>query len=530
MITSKREEQQIFSKENYRKSYDNFSYDTAEALYSTYDQTVLHNPVTALWRIAKNKFLDDDGPKLKPEEATQKYGLDTGLIFNEPITDVRARGIYGRKVREIRNKEVLEKSQGGIVAGTAKFTTTLLASSIDPINVATAFIPVARPLKAVGMTRLAAAETAGAVMTRGAIGGAVGAGAIEPIVYYSAQQDQLDYTLNDSLMNIVVGGTLGGAFAGVGHYMHRRRELAKALSDMSGDKLPNIKKEVIGNAKEFYGASHLTDEDFIRAVPEAYAANLSSAENILRTFGLKQQAVKNEKTLIQFIQERGGIFDGSNEVRNLGVKPKERPGLITNKQNKQNLPDMILREAQQAGYFPKSDPNAPEDLSLADLYDAIDKELRGLEKKRLSQVNLAEEDILKRQEELRAQGFDENMSKEEIFDELMRRDMEARPESLEADMDQAYPDRLLDEPPDSAYEQDLFLEPENVDDFVVEEIDIEADVADLDAEIKANIEQLDEDAASVYSDVFTEIDEEINIATSLKEDAHNLISCLLGSR
>ena len=95
--------------------------------------------------------------------------------------------------------------------------TDFLSQALDPINAASAFIPV------VGEARYASwLADAGGVVGRtalragvGAAQGAVGQAAIEPLRLGLAAGEQSDYTATDSLLNIAYGGLLGGGLHSV---------------------------------------------------------------------------------------------------------------------------------------------------------------------------------------------------------------------------------------------------------------------------------------------------------------------------
>lgn len=98
----------------------------------------------------------------------------------------------------------------------------LVGSVVDPINVASAFIPVGNALRLGGMINIArtgssAVSRMGARAVVGAAEGLVGAAAVEPISYAASQYLQDEYGLGDSIMNLVVGTGMGaGLHVGAG--------------------------------------------------------------------------------------------------------------------------------------------------------------------------------------------------------------------------------------------------------------------------------------------------------------------------
>lgn len=114
--------------------------------------------------------------------------------------------------REINAEAVASRPQS-LAARGAGLAGGFAAGAIDPINVASAFIPI------VGEARYAAwlarageswLARAGVRAYAGAIEGAVGAALVEPIVYAGAQAEQTRYGVADSFVNVMFGGVLGG--------------------------------------------------------------------------------------------------------------------------------------------------------------------------------------------------------------------------------------------------------------------------------------------------------------------------------
>lgn len=105
---------------------------------------------------------------------------------------------------------------GSAVRGGAQ----LLTGLVDPLNLASAFIPVVGELRAASILARAGeglVARAGSRATIGAAEGVVGAAALEPFVYAAHSYLGDDYTMADSLVNLAFGGALGSAVhAGAG--------------------------------------------------------------------------------------------------------------------------------------------------------------------------------------------------------------------------------------------------------------------------------------------------------------------------
>lgn len=93
----------------------------------------------------------------------------------------------------------------------------LLAGLADPLNVASAFVPVVREARVASM--LAGRSGLGSAAARaqiGAIEGAVGAAVVEAPTFGLRTALQDDYSLTDSLINMAFGTVLGGGLHAVG--------------------------------------------------------------------------------------------------------------------------------------------------------------------------------------------------------------------------------------------------------------------------------------------------------------------------
>lgn len=189
-----------------------------------------------------------------PDNGISRYELDTLKYL---------------KKRENEQNQIQARNQT-MVGTAAGFAGGLAAGLTDPLNIASAFIPV------VPQARYAAwvAEASGAIGragVRAGVGmaeGAVGAAILEPFAYAGAQMSQLQYTAADSFINVVFGGVMGGGLHSAGglgfDYVNASRiEAARSV----GEWLP-----------------YLTEREAIAAAPddvkiEAFHQSVRSLEN-----------------------------------------------------------------------------------------------------------------------------------------------------------------------------------------------------------------------------------------------------------
>lgn len=160
------------------------------------------------------KILTTEDAKGMAERAGVKIKIPA-----EGTTDIAMEILIKRKQDEVRIKEVLARSGGGFFPGAAKLGVGLAVTMIDPLNVASAFIPVVGQAR---FARMLASKSgrwgrAGVRARIGAQEGAVGAVVVEPIILSAAAEEQAEYGLMDSLLNVAFGTALGGGIhSGIG--------------------------------------------------------------------------------------------------------------------------------------------------------------------------------------------------------------------------------------------------------------------------------------------------------------------------
>lgn len=200
-----------------------------EAVGASAQSALYNSPVWQLGRTWDDNF-NAGGAMLDYETARNKAKAAGVSVQLDPkgMTEGALDMLIERKRFQARTQDALARGPQGFAAGSAYFLTGLGAAMLDPINLASAFIPVAR---GVGMTadialagRLgeagAAVTTAGRAAARirvGAVEGAVGQAMLEPLTAYRASQEQEDYGITDTLLNVGFGAVLGAvAHTGLG--------------------------------------------------------------------------------------------------------------------------------------------------------------------------------------------------------------------------------------------------------------------------------------------------------------------------
>jgi len=184
---------------------------TLDVLGATFEETLYYNPANALARL-QEQYLGEGatGTILSKEEYLESEYFREGIeVGDEGIKTGLASLLAERVDRRDAFNTTLSRSKGGLGTSIAQFGVAVAGSVLDPLNVASAFIP------AVGTARAATLASRygknGSRAMVGTIDGAVGAAVVEPLVIGAAiaEQDK-DYGLMDSFLNIAVGSALGG--------------------------------------------------------------------------------------------------------------------------------------------------------------------------------------------------------------------------------------------------------------------------------------------------------------------------------
>lgn len=196
---------------------------TLDVLGATLDETLYYNPFNALDRLAEQKLGQGTTGRLlsKDEWASSDYFREGIEVGDEGIKEGLANLLAERHDERLDFQITLQRSRGGFKLGAAQFGVALAGSMLDPLNVASAFIPT------VGLARGATVASRlgrkGNRFTTGMMDGAIGAAVVEPLVIGAAAAEQdRDYGLMDSFLNVALGSALGGGLHwGVGKLTDR---------------------------------------------------------------------------------------------------------------------------------------------------------------------------------------------------------------------------------------------------------------------------------------------------------------------
>lgn len=204
---------------------------------------------------------------LAPEDLNAEFG-NLGLEFDRPVSRDYAELLAEGKRNEAIRADVIARGPTGFGATTAKFGAALAGAAIDPLNVASAFIPVVSQARYAGL--VAKMGKTGARATTGMVEGFVGAAAIEPITYGLASQQQLDYEMSDALVNVGLGGFLGGGLHVVGG----------KLSDLISARSPEVRESALRSSVSQLMEGKRVDVDPVFKFDDEFSAPIRPVQDV----------------------------------------------------------------------------------------------------------------------------------------------------------------------------------------------------------------------------------------------------------
>lgn len=213
--------------------------EAGEVFGAAFDSAFSTNPTTSLIRseqlaeqadgravvMGPESYLAPNAGRLEPDspmidaQAARDRVAGMGLDIKIPDQGIRQGALdvlVDRHREQAARQQVMARANGGAMG--TQIAAGLAASLLDPLNIASAFVPVVGEARYAAMLGRAASPLgrAGVRVGVGAVEGAVGAAILEPLPLLAASQDQTEYGLSDSLANIALGGLLGGGLHSIG--------------------------------------------------------------------------------------------------------------------------------------------------------------------------------------------------------------------------------------------------------------------------------------------------------------------------
>lgn len=153
--------------------------------------------------------------KVEAAERVKAAGLEKDLKLPDqdaiaaPVLDIMISRARDRRERET----TMQRGPQGVLPWAGSTVTSFLVGAIDPLNVASSFIPVMGELRYAKILAGAGENLASRSAVRAGVGaasGVVGQAALEPLDWYAHTQDGRDFGMADVLHNLVFGAALGG--------------------------------------------------------------------------------------------------------------------------------------------------------------------------------------------------------------------------------------------------------------------------------------------------------------------------------
>jgi hypothetical protein len=187
----------------------------SDVLRAQFQQSYEENPILALKRFSDLAEDQVTGPRVSAEDARlvlKESGMENDITISDAgITRAALNTLIERKRVEKRRQEIFARSQGGLGEGAARFGVAAATTLTDPVSAALNFVPVAGQVRYARWLN-AARSMAGRAGVRagvGALEGAAGAAIAEVPIYAMRTQEQADYDMVDSLLNVALGGVVG---------------------------------------------------------------------------------------------------------------------------------------------------------------------------------------------------------------------------------------------------------------------------------------------------------------------------------
>lgn len=162
---------------------------------------------------------DPSKQRVAPEDAQAQLDA-AGVKMKAP-----ADGIYADNLKALVERQQDQTARQVAIAASPTgarsvlgFGAQLGASMLDPLNIATAFVPVIGPMKYTALLADAGSALARAGIRAGvgAAEGAAGAALLTPLDYAAARNVGNDYTMTDALENVAFGAVFGGGLHTLG--------------------------------------------------------------------------------------------------------------------------------------------------------------------------------------------------------------------------------------------------------------------------------------------------------------------------
>lgn len=289
--------------------YDQYIVGLGDVLKATAKETWARNPLESTQTLVElQRAAQDENSPLVPKDQLNKEYSELGLSFEEDEYQSVVDLMVEEKRAERERQAIIARGPQGFGVGVAKFAVGLGVSMLDPINVASAFVPSG----ILGITNrvrqaMAGKEAKIAVTTaetqfakkvaekgfttarfqKGVFEGAVGAAVVEPVVALAASELQADYGLADSFLNITFGSILGGGLhvasgklSDLAIRTEFKAKVRRARQELGMDS-PNLRDAEINLYKAYYPENSAVMRDLEKTDPQTRKTLLEKSLNDL---------------------------------------------------------------------------------------------------------------------------------------------------------------------------------------------------------------------------------------------------------
>lgn len=417
-------EDQQFDQNLFDRYFDVAPASNLDVLSDTFQETLYYNPANALLRLAEQySYEGRRGQTLTKDQYMESEYYRPGIqVGDDGIKEGLAKLLAERKDKRDSFNLTLNASRGGFGLGAAQFGVAIAGSLLDPLNIASAFVPTLGTARA---ATLAAkfGKNGGRFMT-GVMDGMVGAAILEPLVIgaAAAEQDQ-DYNLMDSFLNVAIGGALGGGlhvgFGKISDRIERSKQEVKdratvlAIEQAAGDQditagsLHKVTENRVADSlikrskmgRDFDPSVRAQTDTLDPETGEIISTEVIKESQIVKPEGLPDPEVnlydaiddpdfqtkgtaipsilKSEKPkgLIKFIKDNGGINTKDADISEIdAVIGGKKNRKIIARNNGKSVNDM-MEMAREAGYFPKQLVDGVDEFIPDQFYQAIAEDL-----------------------------------------------------------------------------------------------------------------------------------------------------------
>ena len=339
----------------------------------------------SLGAFISSNFFDDE--LLTPDEYRASEFFRDGVdISTTGIKRSMAESLAEAHDRRFKRDLVLDRARRGFGASAMRFGAGIVGSVLDPVNVGVSiFAPAAVGFNAAARAA-AIRATAGITQKYGVTAGrvasgageaALGAAAVEPLLIAGARlQQDPDYDLFDSFVNVTIGSILGGTITGVGG----------KFADVFRRANPETNVQAMQVATSQVAEGMPVRIDAVFDADMAVSPQLRAEGLVKRTRQQIEELVvtpprtnelppslkaKNNKpqTLIGFIRRQGKIDPKSIGVADI-KQDLDRGGFGVTRKGGRSVERMI-EVAQEEGYFPSKIDMYEDEVTLEEFVNAL---------------------------------------------------------------------------------------------------------------------------------------------------------------